>query len=217
MPDIGLPEHMLRFEEVHSEEDWRRIQHEVFQRNCPDTVDVEDILDRPFNRAKLKVMERIIPKDKPCKILELGCFTAAFGEYFSNQGHDVTAVDTPEVLAVARRDVNVRFQAIDLNTSFPEGRYDIILCTQLIEHMPRDFELMKNMFDHLKVGGMAFVDTTTAMPQVETFYHVAHIRAYPGFSLQALMRTAGFDIAFSAHLTLEGTGDENTMVIGRKT
>lgn len=216
MPDIGVPPDMLRFEQVHSEDDWKQIQYEVFQRNCPDTIDAQSILNRPFNSAKLQIMEKYIPRDRQCKILELGCFTASFGEYFAKQGHDVVAVDVPEILAVTQRDINVTFRAVDLNHAFPEGMYDVILCTQLIEHMPRDFELLKSIIQHLNPGGLAFVDTTTAMPRAEDFYKVAHIRAYPGYSLQALMRTAGFDIVLSAHIRLKQTGDENALVIGRR-
>jgi 2-polyprenyl-3-methyl-5-hydroxy-6-metoxy-1,4-benzoquinol methylase len=216
MPDTGIPGDMLRYEDVRSEDDWKRIQSEVFRRNRPEHIDAAALLRRPFNSVKLKIFENYMPKDRICKILEVGCFTAAFGEYFANQGHEVTAVDTPEVLEVTHRDIDVTFIPIDLNDTFPQGQFDIILCTQVIEHIPKDFELLRHIYEHLLPEGLTFVDTTTAMTKPENFYNQAHIRAYPGYSLEALMRTAGFEIVYSARITLKQTGDENVLVIGRK-
>ena len=215
MPDDGIPDNMIRYEEIGSEDDWKRIQSDVFRRSHREQIDVSSMLKRPFNSVKLKIFESFMPKDRKCKILEVGCFTAVFGEYFANMGHEVTAADTPEILEVTRRDINVTFVPIDLNETFPDGLYDIIICTQVIEHIPRDFELLRNIIDHLLPDGLAFVDTTTEMTKPENFYKQAHIRAYPGYSLEALMRTAGFEIAYSARIILQQTGDENAMVIGR--
>jgi len=215
MPNDGIPENMMRYNEVGSENDWKSIQSEVFCRNRPEFIDAAALLKRPFNSVKLKIFESFIPNDKKCKILEVGCFTAAFGEYFAKSGHQVTAADTHEILEVTKRDIDVTFVPIDLNESFPDGMYDIIICTQVIEHIPRDFELLENIYQHLLPNGLAFVDTTTVMTEPKNFYKQAHIRAYPGYSLDALMRTAGFEIAYSARIMLKQTGDENALVIGR--
>ncbi len=216
MPDSDLSEGVRKYEAVRSENDWRNIQIELFQAKLQEST--AEKLRRPFNAAKLQIFEQFVPRDRSCKILEAGCFTAAWGEYFANLGHDVLCVDLPEVLEVTRRDIDVTYMPCDLNEDFPEGEFDIIICTQVIEHIPRDFELLKGIYSHLSEGGLAFVDSVTAMPPTSDINcNHGHMRAYPGYSLEALMRTAGFEIVFSAHLVLKATKDENVFVVGKRT
>ncbi|OGB98531.1 hypothetical protein A2V82_02360 [candidate division KSB1 bacterium RBG_16_48_16] len=197
---------------LQSIEDWNELQFHLAQRE--NQKPVAEKLDRPFNMAKKQIFEKFIPKNKPLKILEAGCFTAAWGEYFAGMGHDVLCVDLPEVLDIARRDIPVRYAPCDLNNNFPDGKFDIILCTQVIEHVARDFELLRNICTHLEPDGLAFIDTVTEIPdKVEDH---GHLRAYPGYSLQALMKTAGFEIVFFARIVLKQSNDENVFAIGKR-
>ena len=197
---------------LQSIEDWNELQFHLAQRE--NQKPVAEKLDRPFNMAKKQIFEKFIPKNKPLKILEAGCFTAAWGEYFAGMGHDVLCVDLPEVLDIARRDIPVRYAPCDLNNNFPDGKFDIILCTQVIEHVARDFELLRNICTHLEPDGLAFIDTVTEIP--DKIEDHGHLRAYPGYSLQALMKTAGFDMVFFAKIVLKQSNDENVFAIGKR-
>jgi hypothetical protein len=39
------------------------------------------------------------------------------------------------------------------------NRYDYIICTEVLEHTRQPFDAVKNMYDMLKTGGLAFVST----------------------------------------------------------
>lgn len=215
IPDNNIPTNIPRYEQIDSEEAWTQLQVEIFKWKKPEFINVDLILQRPFNRLKLPIIEKHIP-EKKCKILELGCYLGAFSEYFARQGHDVTAVDMPEIIEVAKRDNGVNFQACNLNKDFPNGKYDIILCLQIIEHIVKDFELLQSIYKHLKSGGIAVVDTVVEMTRIKQFYMQAHVRAYPGYSLEALMKIAGFKILETKVPYLERTQDKNILVVGKK-
>lgn len=202
---------MMKFNKQTMDE-WNQIQIKIAQRE--NLKPVEGKLDRPFNAAKKQIFDQFIPGDKKLKILEAGCFTAAWGEYFANMGHDVLCVDLPEVLEIAKRDIPVKYAAVDLNTDFPEGKFDVILCTQVIEHVARDFELLVNIYNHLEEDGLAFIDTVTEIPK--NIEDHGHLRAYPGYSLSALMKTAGFDVTHFVKIVLKQSNDENVFAIGKR-
>lgn len=194
----------------------RKLQVEAVV-SATDISSLDEYLHRPRNRDILRIISETIPKP-PCEILDLGCGRAFAGEYFARQGYSVTCADLPEVLGVLQREIPVKYlSSPDLETEFPGGTYDVILCMQVIEHLVNDIRLLFAIRNHLVDGGIVCVSSVALLAIGD--YLVGHVRSYPAYALANLMLVSGFEVLRDLDLTQTySNSDPDTAVlcIGRK-
>ncbi|HSW58459.1 MAG TPA: methyltransferase domain-containing protein [Dehalococcoidales bacterium] len=111
-------------------------------------------------------LARLEPGDR---VLEIGCSTGTLSLASKGQvgpSGEVFGIDiAPEMIAVARRKatrkgVDVNFQVGSIaGIPFPDNRFDTVLCSFMIFHMPEDIRLQgfKEIYRVLKSEGHLFI------------------------------------------------------------
>lgn len=144
---------------------------------------VDDILLKTFKihhlllRHSIDVIQRIywtnkaIDSKRHCAILDVGCGSGIFGFYLADKGHDVTMIDRSEFTKKIEGRINilknyikgsVKFIGYDIRRLGFLGftnHFDYIICTEVIEHIRDDKQLMSDMAGMLKKAGILILTT----------------------------------------------------------
>jgi ubiquinone/menaquinone biosynthesis C-methylase UbiE len=121
--------------------------------------------EKKFRQDEIKLAQ-LKPGDK---VLEIGCgtgtLTLAAKAQVGSSG-EVSGIDiAPEMVAAAshkatRKDVDVSFQVGSIaSIPFPDNRFDVVMCSFMIFHMPDDIRMkgFKEIHRVLKSGGHLFI------------------------------------------------------------
>jgi SAM-dependent methyltransferase len=108
---------------------------------------------------------------------------------------------------VERTDVDIRADVTRL--PFDDARWDLVICSHVLEHVVDDRAAMRELRRVLRSGGAALVlvpgvpgmtetledpAATTPQQRLETFGQPDHVRIYARDDLTARLRAAGFDV-----------------------
>jgi SAM-dependent methyltransferase len=122
-----------------------------------------------------------LQRDKTSRVLDIGCGDKPYKSLFDGFAQDYVGVDTrdePQVDIVAPAD------AIPVES----GKYDCVLCTQALEHVPDPGSVVAEIYRVLAPGGMALVSTHGVIryhPNPEDYWRWTHA------GLQRLFEDAG--------------------------
>ncbi len=97
-------------------------------------------------------------KKKDAYILDIGCgngnISLALGALGYNiLGIDIDAVSIENATALNTFD-NVRFEVSDANAFSIDDNFDAIVCSEVLEHLDRPWELVRSIYRILKPGGI---------------------------------------------------------------
>jgi ubiquinone/menaquinone biosynthesis C-methylase UbiE len=151
--------------------------------------------------------DRIAGRGRNLKILEVGCGDATFTRYLTELSDDVTAVDIAEAQLTenAKQLPKVKFQVQDLSEPmpFPDATFDVIWCSEVLEHLMDPTYALSEMRRVLKPGGIAMV----TVPYHGFFKNLCivafrwernfdpegpHIRYFTKKTLERVAKNAGF-------------------------
>jgi SAM-dependent methyltransferase len=145
----------------------------------------------------------------PSRILDLGCSGGLLAEKLRAGGHHVVGVDHVEVPGV--RDRVDRLVVANLQRGIPPDAgqgYDLVIAGDVIEHLPRPMDLLRDIARVLRPGGQVLL----SVPNFSHWYpriRVAlgafgydrrgilddtHLRFFTRRSLRRLIRATGFDV-----------------------
>lgn len=119
----------------------------------------------PGGRKKLKyllsVLQRLKVTRPHVKVLDVGCGNGAITFAVASVGCEVVGVDVSESSIEHAREsnrfVNARFEAVPGDEFDLEDTYDLIICSEVLEHLYRPERLLKTMVRHLKDDGFLFI------------------------------------------------------------
>jgi len=102
---------------------------------------------------------------RKCKILDIGCGDGYYSLKLAALGHEVLGIDlssTKIELAGKAKDAmaiwNASFRCCDaLSLDVKEGYYDVIICSELIEHIPDPSKILRAITSALKNDGIALI------------------------------------------------------------
>ena len=108
-------------------------------------------------------------------VLDVSSSTGIMCRYLSRYFHKVTGIDIDEAavtFAAAQNDAeNLQFHVMDaLNTSFPDQRFDVVICNQMYEHVPDAAALLYEIYRILIPGGVCYFGATNRLKVIETHY-----------------------------------------------
>lgn len=121
------------------------------------------------------------------RILDAGAGECAYKAYFSHC--DYKAVD----LAIGEAKWNydrLDYKAPLDNLPIPDNSFDAILCTQVLEHLERPRESVREFYRVLKLGGKLYLTAPMAQAQHQAPYDFFR---YTSFGLTSIISEAGFD------------------------
>lgn len=118
------------------------------------------------------------------RVLNLGCSTGIIDEYLAGHVGSVVGVDIDEpgiALANSRRKApNVEFRIDDaMSLSFAEASFDVVISSQVYEHVPDAQRMMEEIHRVLRPGGVCYFAATNRLVLVEPHYRLPFLSWLP--------------------------------------
>ena len=99
------------------------------------------------------------------KVLEYGCGVSTHGIACAQQGCEVCAVDiSDKMLEVSKKRYELRSLPVIIqkpDEDLQDNYYDIVLCTDVLEHIPDPVSLLFKFIECMKIGGTAHLNCST--------------------------------------------------------
>ncbi len=116
-----------------------------------------------YDRLEKRAIDRLLPcVPNGGKLLEIGCGTGHWSEYFSNKGFDVTGVDISEQMIAIARQRKVSHVIFDVSDAarlpFGDGSFDVAVAITALEFTADPAGVVAEMVRCVKkAGGMVIV------------------------------------------------------------
>jgi SAM-dependent methyltransferase len=128
--------------------------------------------------------------------LNLGCSTGIIDEYIAGHVATMTGVDIDEPairLASSQRVApNLQFRIGDaMHLDFADQTFDIVICSQVYEHVPDAVRLMEEIHRVLRDGGVCYFAATNRWAVVEKHHRLPFLSWLPPRLADRYMRWAG--------------------------
>ena len=158
-------------------------------------------------RLIIKYLENVLDRKK--MILDYGSGAGTIDLYLANKGHSVigldisdTAIESAKLSASKLNFKNVNFWTLkDGLKKIRKVKFDLVICTEVIEHIENDIELLKFLNSKLKRNGTIFLTTPSKNAPLYRLgltnkfdLRVGHLRRYTEYQLRNLFVSAKFNI-----------------------
>ncbi len=159
-------------------------------------------------RLILNIVEPYLANRK--KILDIGCGAGTLSLYIANyDNHIIKGIDiSPKAISACKTSAqklgliqNTRFQVGNFLKTRIKEDFDLILCTEIIEHLPKDNIAIKKIFNYLKPNGLVIITVPSIKaPLYKTNFvkkfdkKVGHLKRYDEKELKSLLKKIGFKI-----------------------
>jgi 2-polyprenyl-3-methyl-5-hydroxy-6-metoxy-1,4-benzoquinol methylase len=143
------------------------------------------------------------------KVLDIGCGAGTICFYMANKGNKVLGFDISskaikacqESSRLMRLDNLARFRVVDFPNEIINEKFDLIIFSEVIEHLKDDNLALKKVFDALNKNGIVIITTPSIhAPLYKIGYaenfdkRVGHLRRYTIEDLSKQCRNAGLKI-----------------------
>jgi SAM-dependent methyltransferase len=150
----------------------------------------------PMSRHIRRYIKKLIRPLQFRSVLDVGCGQGSLleeliGEFPGIEPHGVDL--SPAGLEIARRRVpNGEFATLDLTHGTTGRTYDLLICSEVLEHIEDDVTAMKN----LRSMCAGYLVVTTVQGRMRRFEPeaVGHVRNYARGELVTKLRAAGFAV-----------------------
>jgi 2-polyprenyl-3-methyl-5-hydroxy-6-metoxy-1,4-benzoquinol methylase len=146
-------------------------------------------------------LEKNLNKELSC-VLDIGCATGALLNSLRERGWRVTGVEISPCAEYAKNERKLDVRNVPLEEcKFPDGSYDIVLASHLIEHLNNPKSLIDEIYRILKNDGYCFITT----PNISGFQACIfgsrwrsaifdHLYLFSKKTLEKMLKNAGFKI-----------------------
>jgi 2-polyprenyl-3-methyl-5-hydroxy-6-metoxy-1,4-benzoquinol methylase len=144
------------------------------------------------------------------RVLNIGCSTGIIDEAFAPHVDRILGIDIDEsAIEEAKRRVthgNVAFEFGDaMQLHFAEGSFDIVICSQVYEHVPDADQLMREIERVLAPDGVCYFAATNRWCVVEQHYKLPFLSIIPVSLAHRYLRLLGRGSFYhERHATLRG-------------
>lgn len=157
-------------------------------------------------RHILKIINKYVTSSK--KILDIGCGAGTLCLYLAQKNNRVLGIDISEkAIESAKKSAkflrleNVEFKKCDFPEDVPKEMFDVVIFTEVIEHIREDDKALKKIFSLLQPDGIAIITTPSSNAPLyklglakEFDQRVGHLRRYTVESLGQKAENTGFTI-----------------------
>ena len=140
-------------------------------------LDYSKDMNPNFFDIRVKIIKRFIGECKPKKVLDVGCGTGIFLDYFHNEFESGTGIDSSiDMINFANRNhkrKNIKYLlARDAPLSFDNNSFDLILSMGTLEYVKDQKNHIEESIRVLKKNGILFLTTPT---KIMNIYRIARI------------------------------------------
>jgi SAM-dependent methyltransferase len=182
-----------------------KVIHEEFHKNT--TIQNKVINPNNFTyRLLFDVYNKYLENIN--KALDIGCGAGTITLYLASRGIDSLGLDISEkAINEATKSAkkinlkNVEFKVINFPKDIPTGKYDLILCFEVLEHLYNDELAIKKIYNLLNNNGKVIISVPSKnAPLYKIGYakefdeRVGHLRRYSFEQLNALLEKNNFII-----------------------
>ena len=140
--------------------------------------------------------------EKPLSILDVGCGTGDYSIFLALHGFSVTGFDFSEYAINTAKDRcahmsenRPEFFVGNINTFVTSKKYDLIIISEVLEHIEEDSRILQKYRDFLKSDGYVVV----SVPFDRSYWSVedeqsGHVRRYDNNTIDELFRDANLHI-----------------------
>jgi SAM-dependent methyltransferase len=154
----------------------------------------------PANRFRYELIAEELQRLslEPRRILDCGCGDGSLLSVISSRlpCGEMSGMDVADNVPLHRLGIAVQFQQQDLGKPVPvelHEQYDLVLCSEVIEHVPNDGMLIENLARLTKPGGWIVLSTQSGnIYKTEQF--LGHLRHYKREDLAARLERQGVSI-----------------------
>lgn len=156
---------------------------------------------------------RNMPKGK-CRVLDVGCGYGTLIERVRAAGHDCFGVepDPAAVVVAKKRGLKVKLGVVE-KLPYHGGSFDVVVLTEVIEHLPAPDKALAEINRVLKKGGLVIVTTPNVVSlwlviermwdwYARLDYHHEHFFYFSTRSLASLVERNGFRVKNSSTIHL---------------
>lgn len=118
------------------------------------------------------------------RVLDIGASTGIIDNYLANYFGSVDGIDIDEnAINLAKNNFkkdNLNFRVGDaLNTKLPDGWADVIICSQIYEHVPDSVKMIDEIFRVLVPGGVCYFAANNRIMWNEPHYNLPLLSCIP--------------------------------------
>jgi len=153
--------------------------------------------------AKFDEVEKTLFRaGEPPSVIDIGCATGALLAYLRDRNWRVTGVEISPCAEYAKKERQLDVRNIPLeDVKFPQGSFDVVLASHLIEHLNNPASFLAEVNRVLKAGGLAFITTPNISGFQARLYGgrwrsaiFDHLYLFSTRTLSRMLKKAGFKI-----------------------
>lgn len=140
----------------------------------PELRELTDYLEPEDIKRFLFIVKHLNHKQQSLRILDVGCGNGHISRGLARLGHEVFGIDIDtESIAKANQEVGdiAKFMVLDtkdLGTQFEENYFDVIICSEVLEHLPEPSLMLDQLQPFLKTGATLIITTPNGFGPRET-------------------------------------------------
>ncbi len=159
------------------------------------------VIERALRELHMKSFDNV-------NVLDVGCGVGTLAFYLANKGCAVDAFDiSSSAIAICKEFKsysgmkNIQFYNRNVSNLTTKNKYDLVLCTEVIEHIPDDKQFLKSVSKLMKKNGFLVLSTPSLhaplyrlgfLKKFDT--EVGHLRRYEMEGLVSLIEKSGFKV-----------------------
>ncbi len=148
--------------------------------------------ENPATRHRLRILAALIA-GSPCdSVLDVGCGDGSLLRLVKKTQGDSRAYGVDKIRTPAAESPELEgFYRLDIEREPPPGSYDLVLCTEVLEHLGDDSAALRNIAAVCK--GRLIV-TVPSGPLGPTDRQMGHFRHYDEAGLRRILEETGFSV-----------------------
>lgn len=142
-------------------------------------------------------------------VLDIGCGSGSIAFYMAKMGKKVVGIDiSSRAIDVCKKTSKIlglssvtKFEVVNCLDFSSQQKFDLIICTEVLEHLEDDEQIIKNFNKILKKGGYLFISVPSKNSPLYKLgltnnfdKKVGHLRRYSFEELEILLKKAGYKI-----------------------
>lgn len=171
-----------------------------YQLNCAETW--PELYEKAPRRKRairiIKTLEDFLGKArlKELTLLDVGSSTGIISDVLATRFKEVVGIDIEKAaVRYAQRNFkrrNLKFKLDDaMNLSFKDNGFDVVICTQVYEHVPDSNKLFEEIYRVLKPGGICYFAGINGLWHWEPHYRLPLLSWLPKTLANLYVRLAG--------------------------